>query len=118
MKYIAFLRGINLGGKHKVPILELKQLLASLNCKDVKTLLNSGNVVFESKTKNQNQLDICHLNKTTRYQFKIEFIYEQPINRLIFRFINLAIMLGVFGLGIYTMILLIKALKIYISKNS
>ncbi|MDU2196922.1 MAG: hypothetical protein E7E21_00650 [Peptostreptococcaceae bacterium] len=36
----------------------------------------------------------------------------------IFGFINLAIMLGVFGLGIYTMILLIKALKIYISKNS
>lgn len=57
MKYIAFLRGINLGGKHKVPMLELKQLLASLNCKDVKTLLNSGNVVFESKTKNQNQLE-------------------------------------------------------------
>lgn len=36
----------------------------------------------------------------------------------IFGIINLIITFGLFGLGIYTMILLIKALKIYIRKNS
>lgn len=57
MKYIAFLRGINVGGKHKVPMPELKQILESLDCKEVKTLLNSGNVVFESQAKKLTQLE-------------------------------------------------------------
>lgn len=52
MKYAAFLRGINVGGNKKVPMTELKKCLEKLGCKNVKTLLNSGNVVFETdKTK-------------------------------------------------------------------
>ncbi|WP_301182907.1 hypothetical protein [Clostridium sp. DSM 17811] len=35
-----------------------------------------------------------------------------------FSFINVSIIVVVLGLGIYTMVLLIKALKIYIKKNS
>ena len=48
MRYIAFLRGINVGGKTKVPMSELKKTLEELGFTDVKTLLNSGNVVFSS----------------------------------------------------------------------
>lgn len=44
--YVAFLRGINVGGHHKVPMAELKTTLASIGFSDIKTLLNSGNVVF------------------------------------------------------------------------
>lgn len=52
MKYAAFLRGINVGGNKKVPMTELKKGLEKLGFKKVQTLLNSGNVVFESeKTK-------------------------------------------------------------------
>lgn len=52
MKYAAFLRGINVGGNKKVPMTELKKCLEKLGFKNVKTLLNSGNVVFETdKTK-------------------------------------------------------------------
>lgn len=52
MKYAAFLRGINVGGNKKVPMAYLKKCLEKLGFKNVKTLLNSGNVVFEtSKTK-------------------------------------------------------------------
>jgi len=47
-KYVAFLRGINVGGNKKVPMSELKKVFESLGFTDVKTLLNSGNVVFES----------------------------------------------------------------------
>jgi uncharacterized protein (DUF1697 family) len=43
---VAFLRGINVGGHHKVPMAELKATLASMGFSDIKTLLNSGNVVF------------------------------------------------------------------------
>lgn len=44
--WVAFLRGINVGGHHKVPMAELKATLANMGFSDIKTLLNSGNVVF------------------------------------------------------------------------
>lgn len=48
MKYIAFLRGINVGGNRKVPMGDLKKSFEEIGFSDVKTLLNSGNVVFSS----------------------------------------------------------------------
>lgn len=44
--WVAFLRGINVSGHHKVPMEELKATLASMGFSHIKTLLNSGNVVF------------------------------------------------------------------------
>ena len=40
------------------------------------------------------------------------------MNIAIWGFVNIAIFLAFLGLGIYVLILLIKALKIYINKNS
>ncbi len=48
-KYIALLRGINVGGHKKVPMAELRSLYESLKFNHVTTLLNSGNVVFEAR---------------------------------------------------------------------
>lgn len=45
--YIAFLRGINIGSKNKINMAELKQLLENLGFTHVRTLLNSGNAVFD-----------------------------------------------------------------------
>jgi uncharacterized protein (DUF1697 family) len=56
MKYVALLRGINVGGNTKVPMEELRQLFSQLGFAGVKTLLNSGNVIFEAKEKNENIL--------------------------------------------------------------
>lgn len=47
MKSVAFLRGINIGPHHKVPMAELRAQLKALGCTGVETLLNSGNVIFE-----------------------------------------------------------------------
>ncbi|HLG03875.1 MAG TPA: DUF1697 domain-containing protein [Bacteroidia bacterium] len=47
-KFVALLRGINVGGNKMVPMAELKKLLEKSGYKNVKTLLASGNVVFES----------------------------------------------------------------------
>lgn len=47
-KQVAFLRGINVGGHHKVPMVELRRELEKMNFHDVSTILNSGNVLFES----------------------------------------------------------------------
>ena len=45
---IALLRGINVSGKNKIRMADLKALFASLGCNPVATYLQSGNVVFGS----------------------------------------------------------------------
>ena len=45
-RYIAFLRGINISGKNKIPMAELKKSFENQNFSQVKTYLNSGNVIF------------------------------------------------------------------------
>jgi len=47
-QYVALLRGINLGARHKVPMADLRELLGGAGYENVRTLLQSGNVVFES----------------------------------------------------------------------
>lgn len=46
-KYVAFLRGINVGGKSIVKMEELRKMFSSLGFTNVSTLLNSGNVIFD-----------------------------------------------------------------------
>jgi uncharacterized protein (DUF1697 family) len=46
-RYIALLRGINVGGNTKVSMPELKELFESLGFESVKTYINSGNVGFD-----------------------------------------------------------------------
>ena len=47
--FAAFLRGINISGKNKIPMTELKKGFEKLGLEGVKTYLNSGNVVFSSE---------------------------------------------------------------------
>ncbi len=46
--HIALLRGINVGGKHKLPMSELAALFAEAGCDEVRTVIQSGNVVFRA----------------------------------------------------------------------
>lgn len=46
--YIAFIRGINVGGHHKIKMAELRESLEKIGLSDVKTYIQSGNVVFKS----------------------------------------------------------------------
>ncbi len=48
MKYVALLRGINVGGKNVLPMASLKKCLQELGFSDVSTYIASGNVIFES----------------------------------------------------------------------
>jgi len=47
--YVALLRGVNVGGRGKVDMRELKQQVESLGCTDVSTYINSGNVIFRDR---------------------------------------------------------------------
>jgi uncharacterized protein (DUF1697 family) len=46
---IALLRGINVGGKNKIKMADLKQMFESLGLSRVQTYIQSGNVLFESE---------------------------------------------------------------------
>jgi uncharacterized protein (DUF1697 family) len=46
--FVALLRGINVGGKNKLAMSELKRSLSSLGLENVVTYIQSGNVVFRS----------------------------------------------------------------------
>lgn len=47
-RYIAFLRGINVSGKNKITMAELKIGFEKIGFEAVRTYLNSGNVIFSS----------------------------------------------------------------------
>lgn len=51
-KYIALLRGINIGGHKKILMADLKVLFQDLGFENVATYIQSGNVVFESSGDN------------------------------------------------------------------
>lgn len=48
LKYIVLLRGVNISGKNKVSMSELKKELIRVGYSEVRTYLNSGNVILES----------------------------------------------------------------------
>lgn len=50
-KYVAFLRAINVGG-HTVKMDRLRSLFEALGFKNVETFIASGNVIFDSPSKN------------------------------------------------------------------
>jgi uncharacterized protein (DUF1697 family) len=55
-RYIALLRGINVGGKNAVPMAGLKAAFEDAGFGDVVTYIQSGNVVFEAPSSNQAEL--------------------------------------------------------------
>ena len=46
--YLALLRGINVGGKNKLPMKDLVGLFEDAGCQNVRTFIQSGNVIFNA----------------------------------------------------------------------
>jgi len=88
-KYVAFLRGINVGGHHKVPMLDLKKEFEKLGFKNIITLLNSGNVIFDAISNDIEKLEnkvTIHLEKKFGFPIqtiirKFEIIFELIQNK-------------------------------------
>ncbi len=47
-RYVALLRGINVGGRNRLPMADLAAIFTDLGCTRVRTWIQSGNVVFEA----------------------------------------------------------------------
>lgn len=74
MKYIALLRGINISGKNKIAMPELKSAFEQNNYKNVVTFLNSGNVIFEC-----DQTSVQNLMQNIYELIKRQFNLEIPV---------------------------------------
>ncbi len=53
-KYIALLRGINVGGKRKILMADLKDMFHKMNFSGISTYIQSGNVLFDSASAETN----------------------------------------------------------------
>lgn len=70
MKYVALLRGINVGGNNKIKMDALKVMFEKVGYTDVRTLIASGNVIFDSIEKNQQTMGMI-LEKAVLTTFNV-----------------------------------------------
>ena len=56
MKYLALLRGINVGGKNIIPKEMLRQVFVDLGFDNVRTYIQSGNILFRSSKKKPKEI--------------------------------------------------------------
>jgi uncharacterized protein (DUF1697 family) len=54
--WVAFLRGINLASRNRVAMADLRRVFEDAGCSDVRTYINSGNVVFRKQAKDRKRL--------------------------------------------------------------
>ncbi len=47
-RWVALLRGINVGGRNRLPMAELRKTLGAIGLENVRTHIQSGNVVFDA----------------------------------------------------------------------
>lgn len=72
MRYIALLRGINVGGNNKVPMVELRACIENAGFENVSTYINSGNVLFDT-----DETDAARL--VERCEYAIETYFGFPV---------------------------------------
>lgn len=70
-KYIALLRGINVGGNSLIKMAALKACLARDGLEDVKTYIASGNIIFSSTEADQEEL-AAKINKSIKAEFGLD----------------------------------------------
>lgn len=73
-RYLALLRGINVGGNNIIKMVDLKNCFELIGLSDVKTYIQSGNVIFSSAEKNA---QILH--KKIVVKLSENFNYSEPV---------------------------------------
>ncbi|MGH7605220.1 MAG: DUF1697 domain-containing protein [Gemmatimonadaceae bacterium] len=76
---MALIRGINVGGHRSVGMTDLRQFLTGLGFGDARSLLQSGNLVFDSKARTGAELErFLEAEGTQRFGMEIEFFVRTP----------------------------------------
>lgn len=72
MKYLALLRGINVGGNNKVAMADLRECFQELGFTNVSTYINSGNIFFEATEPKEAKLaEQCEVAIEKRFGFPV-----------------------------------------------
>ena len=75
VRYVAFPRGINVGGRQIVKMADLKKTFEGLGFKNVKTILASGNVLFESAEKTPQKVrEMIEAGMKKKFQLNVNVI--------------------------------------------
>jgi uncharacterized protein (DUF1697 family) len=74
MTYLALLRGINVGGKNKVEMARLKTVFESIGATDVRTYINSGNVVFQHRRARSRLRAVIERAIETEFGFPVRLV--------------------------------------------
>lgn len=84
MKYVLLLRGINVGGKNKVSMADLKNMILSLGYENVITYINSGNIIFDANDNTETVSDkISHMLATFPFSInKVILTQEEYLEEL------------------------------------
>ncbi|MGQ7379600.1 DUF1697 domain-containing protein [Streptococcus suis] len=69
MRYVLLLRGINVGGRNKVVMAELRQAVADLGYDNVETYINSGNLFFDTEKEQGEIVADFHAFFASHYPF-------------------------------------------------
>ena len=72
--FIALLRGINVGGHKKILMADLRVLFEKLGFENVRTFIQSGNVVFQTSNEN-----LTNIEDRIKYQVLNEYGIEVPV---------------------------------------
>jgi uncharacterized protein (DUF1697 family) len=77
--HIALLRGINVGGHRSVGMTDLRTFLTKLGFDDVRSLLQSGNVVFGSRARTGAELErFLEAESVKQFGIEIDFFVRAP----------------------------------------
>src|SRR4029077_7333748 len=74
MRQIVLLRGINLGARNRIAMPELRRLLASAGFADVRTYVQSGNVVLSSDLPPERLARECERQIASGFGFDVEIV--------------------------------------------
>ncbi|RLT28327.1 MAG: DUF1697 domain-containing protein [Chloroflexi bacterium] len=80
-RYVVLLRGINVGGKNKLPMAELKQALIEHGCTEVATYIQSGNVVLTSTERAKTLAESIEQMLIKRFEFDSALIRVLVLTR-------------------------------------
>ena len=87
-KYVALLRGINVGGKNIIRMTELKSCFETLGLQDVSTYIQSGNVLFSSDESDMSRLTDqiqAGLSKTFNYKSRLVVRSQKQMKSIVAR---------------------------------
>ena len=84
MKYVLLLRGINVGGKNKVAMSDLKDMISKLGYENVITYINSGNIIFDANdNKEIVKVKISHMLETFPFSInKVILTQEEYLDEI------------------------------------